>query len=73
MRNILCHFSMMCSQVGDGGVALQIWREALDLLNKQSQTAGKGCSARLGVGEVLKTPNHRKLACTVAGMGEINP
>jgi hypothetical protein len=35
-------------QVADGGDALQIWRVAASILNKESQTAYKGWSSNLG-------------------------
>jgi uncharacterized protein (UPF0254 family) len=37
-------------QVADGGDTLQVWRVAVNVLNKQSQTADKGLSSNLGVG-----------------------
>jgi hypothetical protein len=37
-------------QVADGGNGLQIWRVAVNILNKQSRTADKGWSSNLGVG-----------------------
>jgi hypothetical protein len=37
-------------RVADGGDALRLWREAANILNKQSRTADKGWSSRLGVG-----------------------
>jgi hypothetical protein len=37
-------------QVADGGDALQLWREAENILNKQSRTADKGWAFSLGVG-----------------------
>jgi hypothetical protein len=37
-------------QVADGGNGLQIWRVAANILNKQSRTADKGWSSRLGLG-----------------------
>jgi hypothetical protein len=45
-----CHHSMARPQVADGGDALQVWRVAANILNKQSQTADKGLSSSLGVG-----------------------
>jgi hypothetical protein len=36
-------------QVADGGDALQFWRLAANILNKQSGTADKGWSSSLGV------------------------
>jgi hypothetical protein len=45
-----CHHGMACPQVADGGAGLQIRRVAANILNKQSQTAGKGWSSSLGVG-----------------------
>jgi hypothetical protein len=44
------HHSMACSWVADGGDSLQIWKVAVNILNKQLQTANKGWS--LGVGFV---------------------
>jgi hypothetical protein len=38
----LCHHSMVCPQVVDGGDGLKIWRVAVNILSKQSQTADKG-------------------------------
>jgi hypothetical protein len=40
---------MACPQVADGGDAHHFWREAANLLNKQSRTADKGWSSSLGV------------------------
>jgi hypothetical protein len=37
-----CHHGMARSQVADGGDALQVWREAANMLNKQLRTADKG-------------------------------
>jgi hypothetical protein len=37
-------------QVADGGDALQVWRVAVNILNKQSQTADNGWASSLGVG-----------------------
>jgi hypothetical protein len=37
-----CHHGMARPQVADGGDALQLWREAANILNKQSWTADKG-------------------------------
>jgi hypothetical protein len=45
-----CHHGMARPQVSDGGDALQLWREAANILNKQSRTADKGWSSSLGVG-----------------------
>jgi hypothetical protein len=39
---------MVLTQVADGGDDLQIWRVAVNMLNKQSQTANKGWSSSLG-------------------------
>jgi hypothetical protein len=43
-----CHYGMACPQVADGGDGLQIWRVAVNILNKQSPTADKGWSSSLG-------------------------
>jgi hypothetical protein len=47
---VLCHHSMARPQVADGGDALQFWRVAANILNKQSRAADKGWSSSLGVG-----------------------
>jgi hypothetical protein len=38
----LRHHGMGRPQVADAGDALQVWREAANILNKHSQTADKG-------------------------------
>jgi hypothetical protein len=45
-----CHHGMARPQVADGGDALQVWRVAANILNKQSRTADKGLSSSLRVG-----------------------
>jgi adenylosuccinate lyase len=45
-----CHHGMTSPQVADGGNALQIWRVATNILNKQSRTADKGWASSFGVG-----------------------
>jgi hypothetical protein len=40
---------MACPSVADGGDVLQIWRVAVNILNKQLRTADKGWSSSLGV------------------------
>jgi hypothetical protein len=47
--HISCHHGMACPQVADAGDALQVWRVAANILNKQSQTADKGWSSSLGI------------------------
>jgi hypothetical protein len=49
VRWVPCHHGMARPQVSDGGDALQIWRVAANILNKQSQAAEKGRSSSLGV------------------------
>jgi hypothetical protein len=41
---------MVRPKVADEGDALQLWRAAANILNKQSETADKGWSYSLGVG-----------------------
>jgi hypothetical protein len=41
---------MVCPQVAGGGDGLQIWRIAMNILNKQSQTVDKVWYFSLGVG-----------------------
>jgi hypothetical protein len=50
-------------QVADGGDDLQLWREAANILNKQSRTADKGWSSSFGLGVGLTIPHRKKLAC----------
>jgi hypothetical protein len=45
-----CHHGMARPQVADGGEDLQIWRVAVNILNKQSRTTDKGWPSSLGVG-----------------------
>jgi hypothetical protein len=60
VRCVPCHNGVARPQVADGGDALQLWREAANILNKQSRTADKGWSSGLGeLGVGLTTP-HRK-------------
>jgi hypothetical protein len=47
-------------QVADGGDALQVWRKAENILNKQSRTADKLWSSNLGVGHGVTTPHRKK-------------
>jgi hypothetical protein len=49
------HHSMTCPQVEDGRDGLQIWIAAVNILNKQLQTANKGWSSSLGKGLTLLT------------------
>jgi hypothetical protein len=50
VRWVPCHHGMARPQVADGGDFLQFWREAVNILNKQSWTADKGWSSILVVG-----------------------
>jgi hypothetical protein len=43
-----CHHGMARPQVAGGGDALQVWRVAANILNKQSSTADKRWSSSLG-------------------------
>jgi hypothetical protein len=60
VRWVPCYHGMARPQVADGGDALQFWRVAANILNKQSRTADKGWSSSLGLGVGLTTP-HRKI------------
>jgi hypothetical protein len=44
-----CHHGIARPQVADGGDAVQLWRAAANVLNKQSRTADKGWSSSFGV------------------------
>jgi hypothetical protein len=50
VRWIPYRHGMAHPQVVEGGNALQVWREAANILNKQSWTADKGWSSSMGVG-----------------------
>jgi hypothetical protein len=56
VRWVPCHHGMAHPQVADGE-GLQIWREAANILNKQSQTADKGWSSSLEVGSGANNPS----------------
>jgi hypothetical protein len=47
-----------------GGDNLQMWRIAVNILNKQSWTADKGLSSSLGLGMGLTTPHHKNKLVT---------
>jgi hypothetical protein len=47
----LCHHSMVCHCVMDGDYGLHVWWVAVNIMNKQSQTADKGWSSTLEVGQ----------------------
>jgi hypothetical protein len=40
-----------------------MWREAANILNKQSRTADKGRLPALGLGVGLTTPHRKNLTC----------
>jgi hypothetical protein len=50
VRWVPCHHGMARRQVADGRDALQLWKVAANILNKQSRTADKGWYSTLGVG-----------------------
>jgi hypothetical protein len=50
VRWVPSHHGMPRPQVADGVDALQLWRVAANILNKQSRTADKWRSSSLGVG-----------------------
>jgi hypothetical protein len=50
LGGVPCHHSMARPEVVNGGDALQFWREAANILNKQSRTFDKVWSSSLGVG-----------------------
>jgi hypothetical protein len=55
------HHGMARTQVADRGDALQIWRVAVNILNKQSRTADEGWPSSLRVGRGLTTPTVKKI------------
>jgi hypothetical protein len=54
-------YIIIAPQVEDGGDGLQIWRIAVNILNKQSRTADKGWSSRLGVGSGANNSSPYKI------------
>jgi hypothetical protein len=50
VRWVPCHHGVARPQVANGGDALQVWRLAANILNKQSRTVDKGWSPSLVVG-----------------------
>jgi hypothetical protein len=56
---VTCHRGMAYPQFVNRGDGLQIWRVAVNILNKQPQIADRRWSSSLGVGRGGKNP-HRK-------------
>jgi hypothetical protein len=63
VKGVPSHCDMACPQVVDGGDGLQIWRVAVNILNKQSWTAD-GVDLQIGgwVGR-LTTCHHKTSNC----------
>jgi hypothetical protein len=55
-------------QVANGRDGLQMWRVAVNILNKQSRTADKGRSSSLGAGRGAKN-SHRKTSYFLRNIG----
>jgi hypothetical protein len=55
---MLSHHGVARPQVPDDGEALQIWRVAVNILNKQSLIASKGWPSSLGVGGVANNSSQ---------------
>jgi hypothetical protein len=51
---------MVHRKLADEGEGLQIWRVAVNILNKQLQTADKGCPPAWRLGRGLTTPHRKK-------------
>jgi hypothetical protein len=49
VRWVSCHHGMACPEVADGGDTLQVWRDAANVLNKQSQRADMLLSSSMGM------------------------
>jgi hypothetical protein len=61
LRWVPCDHGMACPQVAaDGGDALQIWRVASNILNKQLRTANEVWSPAWWLGVGLTTPHCKK-------------
>jgi hypothetical protein len=54
-----CHHDMAHPHVAGRGDGLQIWKVAVNILNKQSRTADRGWPSSLGIGRGANNP-HRK-------------
>jgi hypothetical protein len=54
---VLCYHGVAHPQVVDGGDSLQIWRVAVNILNKQSWTGNKGWPSSLGVWMGVNNPS----------------
>jgi hypothetical protein len=52
---------MVHLEIVDGGDSLQIWRVAVNILNKQLWTANKQGLSAWGLGSGLTTPNNKNL------------
>jgi len=57
VRWVPSHHGMARPEVADEGECLQIWKEAVNILNKQLRTADKGWSSSLGVGRGADNPS----------------
>jgi hypothetical protein len=62
VRWVPCHHGMARPQVADVGDALQVWRVAANILNKQSRTAEKWWSFNLGVGRGANNSSPSKIS-----------
>jgi hypothetical protein len=51
-----CHHGMARPRVADREDGLQIWREAANMLNKQTRIADSGWSSSLGVRQGANSP-----------------
>jgi len=57
-----CHHGMVCLRFADGGDGLQMWRVAVNMLNKQSQTADKRRLSGLGIWWGSNSPSPLKIS-----------
>jgi len=57
------HCGMACPQVVDRGYSLQIWKVAVNILNKQSWTANKRWSSKQGVVQGANNSSLWKPVC----------
>jgi len=58
-----CHLGMVHPQIMVGGDSFQMWRVAVNIQNKQSQTPNKRLSFSLGSGWRATTLHHNKPIC----------
>jgi hypothetical protein len=62
VKGVPCHHGMGRTQVADEAGDLQIWRVAVNILNKQLRTGDKGWSSSLWVGRGANNSSPQKIS-----------